>query len=625
MPRIIFLAPYPRIKPLVLQAAADLGMNDVELHIVENEGVDYLQHARFDGDAIIARGSTLDILRQRQPPAAPIIELRVTGYDVLRAIFRCRAEYAPRKIALIGAGNMIHGVQNITDMLDMELSYSLHVHEDDTLAQIMRSRAEGAEVIVGGAMAVLFARRLGMPALLIESGMESLRQALEEAVHVAQVARRERVRAEQMRTVLNATGEGLLAVDEQGIISLCNEAAGNMLGVDSQSAQGRPVQEIFPTSHLESVLAEGQQEQGPVQGYHNALLMENARPVLSNGQLSGAVSTLQRAEQLQDMESQVRRKIHRSGYRARYCLGDYLGSSASVQDLLSTATHYAAVDSNILILGETGTGKEILAQGIHSASARHAQPFVPVNCAALPESLLESALFGYVSGAFTGASRQGQAGLFEQAHGGTIFLDEVSEIPMDLQGRLLRILQEQEVMRLGDDRVLPVNVRVIAASNKNLKLQAQAERFRPDLLYRLDVLTLKTPSLRERREDIAFIAERFLREYARRFRKGEPCLAPEALALLQSQNWAGNVRELRNVCERLMVLAVDPHLDTADVRRALGDDIPPRPAAQAAPPSAATLASVLQRCGNNRSAAARELGVSRVTLWRWMRGLQKRA
>ncbi len=214
---------------------------------------------------------------------------------------------------------------------------------------------------------------------------------------------------------------------------------------------------------------------------------------------------------------------------------DIITDNSLMTKTINLAQEFSGVDSNVLILGDTGVGKEVFAQSIHNASKRQYGPFVAVNCAALPENLLESELFGYVDGAFTGASRTGKMGLFEQAHQGTIFLDEVGEISPNIQARLLRVLQEREVMRIGDDRVIPVDVRVMAATNRNLKKAMQDCGFRPDLFYRLNVLNLEIPPLRHRPEDILKLLNCFMANYAQRFQRPTKKLTQAACEIMRQR------------------------------------------------------------------------------------------
>ncbi|MGO4476587.1 propionate catabolism operon regulatory protein PrpR [Massilia sp. 2TAF26] len=322
--------------------------------------------------------------------------------------------------------------------------------------------------------------------------------------------------------------------------------------------------------------------------------------------------------------------------RARRGLNDLRGDSPAMERLRQAVVLYARSPATVLIQGETGSGKELVAQAIHRESPRRGalRPFVAVNCGAIAESLLESELFGHEEGAFTGARRGGRAGLFEAANGGTLFLDEIGEMPLSLQTRLLRVLEEREVMRVGGTRPVPIDVRVISATHCDLDARVREGRFRADLFYRLAVLRLALPPLRERRADIPQLAEWSLKNaMAALSARPHPNQAAEIAAcapLLQAYAWPGNVRELRNLMERLaLFLAAEPlqALTPAfllSVAPELGQALPsPAPAPSAPPPAAAVLpsphesvAEVLARFGGQRDAAARHLGISRTTLWR---------
>jgi propionate catabolism operon transcriptional regulator len=319
--------------------------------------------------------------------------------------------------------------------------------------------------------------------------------------------------------------------------------------------------------------------------------------------------------------------------RARRGLNDLRGDSAVMESLRRTVLLYARSPATVLIEGETGSGKELVAQAIHRESPRRGanRPFVAVNCGAIAESLLESELFGHEEGAFTGARRGGHAGLFEAANGGTLFLDEIGEMPLALQTRLLRVLEEREVMRVGGTRPVPIEVRVISATHCDLEARVREGRFRADLFYRLAVLRLALPPLRARREDVAALAEWSLKHaLAALGARPHPNMAAEIAAcapLLQAYAWPGNVRELRNLMERLalflaaeplqaltpgFLLAVAPELGRSVAQAAL----PATSLSPALAPRRESAAEVLARFGGQREAAARHLGVSRTTLWR---------
>ena len=324
--------------------------------------------------------------------------------------------------------------------------------------------------------------------------------------------------------------------------------------------------------------------------------------------------------------------------RVKHRVGDLRGDSPAMQKVKQSVFLFAKSPATVLIQGETGTGKELVAQAIHSESLRAHDPFVAINCGAVAESLLESELFGYEEGAFTGSRRGGHAGLFEAAHRGTLFLDEIGEMPLALQTRLLRVLEEREVVRVGGTRPIPVDVRIIGASHCDLDARVRSGQFRADLFYRLGVLRLLLPPLRERPEDIAPLAEWHLKTaLAALGVRPHANLHAEIVActpLFADYAWPGNVREMRNLMERLaLFLAAEPlQALTPSFVASVAPELKP-PAAQlipagsspAANPSKETYAQVLARFNGNRQAAANHLGISRTTLWRKLQGESKHA
>jgi transcriptional regulator with PAS, ATPase and Fis domain len=296
-----------------------------------------------------------------------------------------------------------------------------------------------------------------------------------------------------------------------------------------------------------------------------------------------------------------------------------VSASPAMLRALDLARRVARVDSTVLITGESGAGKERLARFIHDESARTAGPFLAINCAAVPETLLESELFGHARGSFTGAS-QDRAGLFEAANGGTLLLDEIGDVPPAMQVKLLRVLQEREVRRVGENRTRPINVRVLAATNRDLLADVHGARFRQDLYYRLRVVEIVVPPLRQRREDILPLARQFVAGAAKRFRKRAPALAPDAANLLLRYGWPGNVRELENALERALALAQSDRIEVDDLPPELGA-APPAPESvddgrTLAEMERDSIAAALRASGGNRARAAEKLGIGVATLYR---------
>jgi two-component system response regulator HydG len=313
-------------------------------------------------------------------------------------------------------------------------------------------------------------------------------------------------------------------------------------------------------------------------------------------------------------------------FRRRYGLEHIVGRSDAVQDVLDRVVRVAPTDATVLISGESGTGKELVARALHVASRRGDKPFVPVNCAAITETLLESELFGHAKGSFTGAIRA-RRGLFEEANGGTLFIDEIGETSPGFQAKLLRALQEGEIRRVGESTPVQVDVRVIAATNQDLRRAIAERRFREDLFYRLAVVPLRIPPLRERREDIPLLAAHFLQRFVRRT-GAQKTLSPDAVARLLEHPWPGNVRELENIIEQAAALspfveirAADIHLDAHAQPREAHEDGPRTLAAAVEDAERRTIEAAVTRCSGDLARVAREVGVSATTLWRKMKRL----
>ncbi|HEV8441197.1 MAG TPA: sigma-54 dependent transcriptional regulator [Methylomirabilota bacterium] len=348
----------------------------------------------------------------------------------------------------------------------------------------------------------------------------------------------------------------------------------------------------------------------------------------------GAYDYLSKPFRMDELKIVVRRALdarrlvqenvqYRHELQGRYRAENLIGQAPAMVEVYKLVARVARLDTTVLVQGETGTGKELVARAIHYASHRAHGPFVAVDCTALPEGLFESELFGHERGAFTGALSV-RRGLFEAAAGGTCFLDEIGELSAPLQAKLLRTLQEQAVRRVGGNDWIPVNIRIIAATNRDLRKQVEEGRYREDLYYRLNVVAITLPPLRERSQDIHLLARHFLDKYARLSGKALKGFAPEALALLSAYHWPGNVRELENAVERAVALSSSELI--------MPEDLPPQPRAESAPPlvvpgSRLTLeevkrwyvSKVLEDVGGNKLRAAEILGVDRGTLYRMLR------
>ena len=345
---------------------------------------------------------------------------------------------------------------------------------------------------------------------------------------------------DKLNTLLKLMNEGILITDSVGRIYLSSEKAEMLLVERSRILQGVHIEEVLPEMDVHST-----KERLIKTGTKN--LIASSVEIRSNDEIAGHIITLTDFEEAEEKQHGMRSKLSGSNHQARYHFEDILGSSPAVVAAINAARSMAGSDSAVMITGESGTGKEMFAQSIHNGSSRRKYNFVAVNCAAIPENLLESEMFGYEEGSFTGAQKGGKMGYFELAHRGTIFLDEIAEMPLQLQSKLLRVLEERKVMRVGSNKNIDIDVRIIAATNRDLFELVEAGLFREDLYYRLNVLPLSIPALRNRSDDILTIF------YALAHRMNSNMqLSPEAAHELRHYSWRGNVRELRNVVEFLV-------------------------------------------------------------------------
>lgn len=561
-----------------------------------------------EADVFVSAGGNAKILSANT--INPFVEIKVTGFDILLALKKARS-FSDR-IGIITYQNKIPYLDDITDMLNVTVKQVTYGHLDEVDHVLDALLSEGISTVVGASLVLEVAREKNMNGIIIYS-TDGITRALDAAVQIALSKKAEAEKAEELRAILNFAYGGIMATDKSGKITVFNPRAEKITGIKSQEAIGRSIETVFSDTKLISVMKCGQPELNQIQSIGETKIITNRIPIIVNGLVSGAVATFQDISAIQEAEEKIRQRLYSKGFLVRTSMEDILGNSEPIVKAKKEASLYARSDSTVLIMGESGTGKELFAQGIHSASSRAKRPFLAVNCAALPESLLESELYGYEEGAFTGARKGGKPGLFELAHGGTIFLDEVGEIPLPLQSRLLRVLEEREVLRVGGDRILHVNIRVIAATNKNLWDMVKSGRFREDLYYRLNVLELRLPSLRVRRSDIPMLVTRFLSEL-----RGD--LSPRqideiARAMFISYHWPGNVRELKNIVERFAVLYSGNNL--SGLKRTLFQG---QVEEKTHTDNFEKIKSVLTEVRGNRTEAAKRLGISRTTLWRRLRG-----
>jgi transcriptional regulator with PAS, ATPase and Fis domain len=355
-----------------------------------------------------------------------------------------------------------------------------------------------------------------------------------------------------LNVLLNAIEDGVVSIDINGSLNSLNERARQILDIRDENPNSCNAIESFPCIPFSEVLQKRRPVKDMLTKINGYDVIVSIEPIFHSGKLFGAYAIMKEFGEAELKQHKFRTRIIGKGHKAKYNFSSIIGSSHEIASCKEKAMRMADSNSTVLITGDSGTGKELFAQAIHNNSVRRNYQFVVINCGALPENLLESELFGYEEGSFTGARKGGKPGLFELAHNGTLFLDEIGEMPIALQSRLLRVIQERQVMRVGGDRLIDIDVRLIAATNRNLNEMVMKGEFREDLFYRLNVLKLKVPSLNSRKEDIPLIAESLKKAF-----NGSFTLADSAVDALMKHDWRGNVRELKNYVEYLVNLDIE--------------------------------------------------------------------
>lgn len=448
-----------------------------------------------------------------------------------------------------------------------------------------------------------------------------------------------RIRA-YLDSVLTQVNECICGIDERHRVVIWNSKAEELYGVKSEEILSRRIEDFFSNIRITNCMHENKELKGhyhqPCEGTH---VLINAAPVANGSSVIGGVTVekditevVQLNQELTRASSQVKlleQEIKKMS--GQDCSFRHLtGRSVAMQNLISFGKKVSATDATVLLRGESGTGKELFARAIHQNSNRHMRPFIVVNCGAIPNNLFESELFGYESGAFTGADRKGKPGMFELANGGTLFLDEVGEMPVEMQVKLLRVLQESSYYRVGGSEPVQVNVRVLAATHRDLESMISRRQFREDLYYRLNVVSLEIPPLRERREDVPELVHLFLQEFAQKYEKAITKIEPAVMTAFLDYSWPGNVRELKNAVERLVVLTEGEVI----TERSLPENLRRNTYISLVTPTAQgnlmnvaveaekqLILKTLQQVRGNRSEAARVLGIPRSTLYYKLRQL----
>lgn len=661
MAKVAFLAPTSEV------AAAGISLKQsfdfvLETYVVNETNIQAVVNdldLRGDTDLIVARLAQYQMLLKLSP-SIPVLRAETSSQDMIDNLLRAQRRLADPAdpICIITYSGQVDTEEPLffSKLLHIDARFYHITNLSDIPSAVKSSIEEGCRFIVAGRTVLEHIQDSPLPFQLLTASELSLRKTFREASKICSVLDLVKIKSKEQSLVFQYMPNAIVITDASGRIEAFNPMAQHLLELHAEDKGrflGGFLHEDLETE-LKETLHSSQELFGKLVKLNETVYSMSISPAILDGVTTGFLFAIQEYKRLKSTETNMRRQLHQKGLVSRYCFDDILTRSGIMFEAKRLARQYALHDSTVLLTGETGTGKELFAHSIHNASLRSSNPFVTVNCAAIPENLIESELFGYAEGAFTGANRKGKIGLFELADTGTVFLDEISELTLPSQQRFLRVLQEGNIMRIGDDKIIPVDVRIIVAANKNLRSLVRLQKFREDLYYRLDVLSLDIPPLRERRQDMPFLFHKFLLEFGEKYGK-HILLYENDLTVVSDYSWPGNIRQMKNFCEKLVVAS--QHTIHADyiisqlskacltgefekqddekfntiVRQQNKNDNFIDPFSFASLKSSSTMLQhekeetiireALRRCRGNRARAAASLGISTTTLWRKMKRL----
>lgn len=545
LPNLALITPYPSLSSVVTEQCVGIFNCDVyhgslekAASIAKNLDVDYY-------DVILSRGGTAGYIEKST--SIPVVRILSSATDLLKSLLPLKNHQ--ERIAFFNYDTFLPDVHLVAAALNVSIDEFIFSSQTDMSTKLKRCHSDNYEIVTGGFPVVNIAEKYAMQGFLIENGVESVNSALREAIAIVETTKRKHQDMARLEIILSSITEGIIVTNENNDVQIFNKAAQKIFNLAESQVVGKQVDSVIKNTRINQVLLSKSPEIREIQEIDETSIITSRVPIFMSNRCIGVVCSFTDMPQIQKVERIIRGKLIKKGFTAKYTFNSILSNNKEMHAMIKLAKVYSKTHSPVMIYGESGTGKELFAQSIHNDSKQNRGPFVAINCAAIPENLLESELFGYEGGSFTGARREGKEGLIELAHQGTLFLDEIGELPLSIQSRLLRVLQEYEIMRIGGKDIIPVDVRIIGATNKSLESMASEGSFRSDLYYRLNVLPLTIPPLRDREGDVSYLAEKFLSTVDSRHNLNQ------FLDIFSSYQWPGNVRELQFIIERLGLLS----------------------------------------------------------------------
>ncbi|WP_198962301.1 sigma 54-interacting transcriptional regulator [Clostridioides difficile] len=529
----------------------------LNLDLMENQGRILVEKG---AQAIIGRGGGYSLVIDTVN--VPVIPMNMKSTDLLRAI-EIAKKYSKKVVLILGDNEVSFDYVGWRNVISTEITEEWFESKYEIRSKVVKYIDQKDEVvIVGGGLACSFARQYGIDSVFATASDESIREAVEYCKKLLDTLGEEKFNNEVLRNILDGIKDGVIAIDSNGSIILYNESAKNMLKVERKCALNKYILDVFPKMEwmLDCLHEKEDVEDRKIRNINNLIVNTRTTLIKVDNSTYGVLGIIQDITKLQNLERKIRFDLNQKGLYARYTFDDFLFKDKLTKEFIEEAKKIGKSDYTTLLYGESGSGKEIIAHSIHNISKRKDRPFVAINCATIAENLLESELFGYEEGAFTGARKGGKRGLFELAHGGTLFLDEINSLSFNIQTKLLRVIEERQIMRIGSDYIIPLDIRIIAATNESLTEKIVMGTFRADLFYRLSSLEINIPPLRDRREDIIPLLNNFVNEVLKddglngiNSIDENFVLTKDEMDKLYNYSWPGNVRELKTIAQKYVV------------------------------------------------------------------------
>lgn len=627
MTQILFMSPSEQLAKRVNEIAAE---HDLEVDVrvgVMKEAENIVSNAiKHNTKVVISRGGTAYLLKQKFD--IPVVLTKLTSGSYINAFEKIRNTHGP--VAFFSVEEIHDNVKSLCYFLNVDANYYYFNDTESAIAAVKQAKKDGNVFGVGGVLTKIYAEQLNMDYYTLENNREDIETALESALQILKSVldgeRRNRIlqlHLKRYETIFNYTHDGIIAIDKKGKVEVVNKQADEILPLKNKPYEGRHIEEILPETKLPSVLQSGNKELDELMKIGNVIINTNRVPIIIDGEVEGVVATFRDIESIRNSEQKIRSNLHRKGLASRYRFSDMIGESPSIRRAIRIAKSYAHTNSNILISGEIGTGKEMFAHAIHHESSRRKKPFVTINCTNYSSQALQADLLGYEDGFSPFGVKGSKEGAFELAHGGTLFLDKIGDAPLDVQSLLAQIINTKEVRRIGGDKVIPIDVRIIASTSHNLTEKIKQEQFLEELMYSLSVLTLYIPPLHERDRDyILFCDTWFHRNFGADYALYKRQI-DTIIHYFQGYEWKGNIRQLSNIVERVSVLlkndmTVEEILSTLPHEE---NELVHNQDVTLGKWSRSSIVEALTTSHLNISRAARTLNCSRSTLYKKMKEL----